>query len=759
MRLPRRLVVHGPAMRQLVLVACVLVLVSCARDDRPAASSATAPAATTDSEPFARFDNLTGLRVLPPRWLRSDRAVIVVEAGPDLAGTGAVREARLTITPPGLPPVAATVRLEPVERRTKAGVVVRWRGEAAIDAGTWPDGVGEVRCAADGGASASAGFRVVRAAVAALIADRDEVVAWIDEANRMQPIWGKLPTWSGLNTALRQPAAPFAGLRGMVLRAYRSEHLDRWQPYTVQVPATLDLGSPAPLLILLHGSGGDFRNIISDAANGQRFTDHPMLIANAGAFHYREYRSLALQDVIAIIDDMCAKYPVDRERIYVQGISLGGRGTLESAALMPDRFAAVSTQGTYGITDCLADPAAISRIDPVALGLAARTDMRTWLPNLRNTPVEAIVGLNDDTTPPYNGMIFAHLVRELGGEGVVRTFPRGHDISMPDYDWGTTRAWMLSHRRNTTPDEVYHRVSCLRYGRNAWTRIQALDDYAGIGEVHARLVAKGSATAAVIETVNVAALDLAPHQPVAQVAFVRDGATRTVLPMPADGRLHVVIGADGSATAAQPAAQPATDPQRKRPGRSGPLWDAWSDPVLYVHDAVPGPASERLRLAAEDSATWDLTAGATRLALAASDALTPEQRQRRNLIVFTEDPSACPLLAGIDLPAQLATQPGAVTILLRPAPWSPDRSVVIVVHRADRPVSLHEFGIWDECLHGDWVTARPLPLRKPRYAGQKPNPHPGVQPLAAGVFDATWRPAASTTGTFTGDALLGPGAH
>ena len=127
--------------------------------------------------------------------------------------------------------------------------------------------------------------------------------------------------------------------------AATSPHWRRRQGYSMYIPESLDLTTPAPLMILLHGSGGDYRNLIADEAAGQRFEEHPMIIANAGAYANQEYRHLAFQDILAVLEDVSAKYSIDPDRIYLQGISLGGRGVLEAAALKPDLFAAVSSQG------------------------------------------------------------------------------------------------------------------------------------------------------------------------------------------------------------------------------------------------------------------------------------------------------------------------------------------------------------------------------------------------------------------------------
>ena len=142
----------------------------------------------------------------------------------------------------------------------------------------------------------------------------------------------------------------------MVSRSYYWPHFQRQQPYTPYVPPSYDDNTAMPLLILLHGSGGDHRNIIADHHAGQDLDTDAMLIANAGAFPYMEYRHLARIDVELVLQHVSQHYQVDPKRIYLQGISLGGRGALEIASMLPQTFAGISAHGVYGVTEAIFDP-------------------------------------------------------------------------------------------------------------------------------------------------------------------------------------------------------------------------------------------------------------------------------------------------------------------------------------------------------------------------------------------------------------------
>ncbi|MFP4053099.1 MAG: prolyl oligopeptidase family serine peptidase, partial [Phycisphaerae bacterium] len=280
----------------------------------------------------------------------------------------------------------------------------------------------------------TADFRVVRRWVKENVpaAIRPEFAVWLEHVNRPRDVWKKVPYWRNVDRIFEDPTLLYGRLRGLVLRSYPNPQLGRLQPYTVYVPKSYDANEPWPLMILLHGSGGDYRNIISDLYEGQELETNPMLIANAGAFTRQEYRHLALEDVMGVLADMRSKYNVDANRVYVQGISLGGRGSIELAALRPHVFAAACPQGVYGMFQQAADPAGMAAMDPYARWQLARWDLRSYLPNVRTVPMQIVLGRKDTTTPPHNALVFRHLLRYyLGGQAEIAAFDAGHNISYP----------------------------------------------------------------------------------------------------------------------------------------------------------------------------------------------------------------------------------------------------------------------------------------------------------------------------------------
>ncbi len=584
----------------------------------------------------------------------------------------------------------------------------------------------------------------------------EELRIWIDVAGAQRPIWSTVPNWTNLLRAVKRPSAPFDSLRGFVLRSYYNEQFRRMQPYTMYVPNSLNMSKPVPLMILLHGSGGDFRNVVSDYAAGQRFEQHPMLIANAGILRRHEFRGPALYDVVRIIEDVRSKYPVDSTRIYLQGISLGGRGTLEIAALLPDHFAAASAQGVYGIQSNTLDPVSMIDQDPVAIRLAVKSDIRAILPNLRSTPVELLYGWRDRATHPSLGLTIAVMLRRLNVEVVPRGFDSPHNITVPEYDWTTTREWMLQHTREI-PDEIRHRVVNLRYGSSGWVNVHALNDYSGVGGVYAKYHDRDDSLE--LRLRNIRSISFNPPGPVRAVSI--DGSTQNT-PNGLVGSPLVLqrVDADSYKVAKHSAAQTGTV---KAPGRSGPIWDIWSAPVVYAFETGSADGNDSItRTSAMKSAVQHgMSWGDSLFPVVAADGMSRND-SAGNIVLFTTfSGRKSPLITKRNCLYPISDGRGKahkrevkrivaasdVILSLMPSPFRNDRSLLVVYLRSGKVIDLNDFGWGDAAFQVDWLAAD---IREDSSSEED-------SPLlirAAGVYDHEWNLGAYTTERYQFPTLL-----
>jgi predicted esterase len=131
--------------------------------------------------------------------------------------------------------------------------------------------------------------------------------------------------------------------------AYRTHTLGADSlPYRLFVPEALDTTALYPLVLALHGSGergiDNNSHIISyriatawaDPANQ---ANYPCLVAAPQAAYETSWDDYVpvLSD---LLDSLAREFPVDTNRLYITGLSMGGFGTFRMITTYPDRFAA-----------------------------------------------------------------------------------------------------------------------------------------------------------------------------------------------------------------------------------------------------------------------------------------------------------------------------------------------------------------------------------------------------------------------------------
>ena len=204
----------------------------------------------------------------------------------------------------------------------------------------------------------------------------------------------------------------------------QTETMDFWFFLPSDESAKSDDGFP--LMLFLHGAGerGDDPNVVKNhgpaklCANPEIAKSWKFMTVSPQCKPNRFWSPLQL---IELIDRVCESYPVDRSRIYVTGLSMGGFGTWSVASLAADKIAAiVPICGWY------------------APERAATITMPVW----------AFHGDADPAVNINSGRAIVEAVREAGNPEVIFTVYPGvnHDSWTRTYANPIIYDWLLSKR-------------------------------------------------------------------------------------------------------------------------------------------------------------------------------------------------------------------------------------------------------------------------------------------------------------------------
>ena len=179
---------------------------------------------------------------------------------------------------------------------------------------------------------------------------------------------------------------PFAGKHGDFHRAYRSYVDKTLQPYRLFVPDGYDGSKPTPLVVALHGMGGD-ENSMFDSYGKELPKDAAkygfIVVAPKGRGPAAMYRGDAEQDVLDVMAEVERDYKVDKSRIYLMGHSMGGYGTWSTAIDHPELFAALGPISGGG------NPAGMAKIKHIPQYVTHGDTDPTVNVNMSRTMVEA----------------------------------------------------------------------------------------------------------------------------------------------------------------------------------------------------------------------------------------------------------------------------------------------------------------------------------------------------------------------------------
>ncbi|HWV99436.1 MAG TPA: prolyl oligopeptidase family serine peptidase [Candidatus Acidoferrum sp.] len=188
-----------------------------------------------------------------------------------------------------------------------------------------------------------------------------------------------------------------------------------------------------PLILFLHGAGERGTNVWKVATHGppKRVAEHPdfpFIVVSPQC----PAGQLWSEDVLlGLLDETIRKYAVDKTRIYLTGLSMGGYASWDLGLTHPERFAAIVPicGGGEFITVLLAG------------GEQAEA--------LKTLGVWAFHGGKDPVVPTEESQRMVDLLKKFGVQDVNLTvYPEaGHDAWTETYNNPQLYEWLLKHQR------------------------------------------------------------------------------------------------------------------------------------------------------------------------------------------------------------------------------------------------------------------------------------------------------------------------
>jgi predicted esterase len=225
------------------------------------------------------------------------------------------------------------------------------------------------------------------------------------------------------------------------------------QPYRVYVPTGYDGTRPIPVILALHGTAGDESTLIDDkkyqrGAIKQAAEKHGVLLVSPRGRGTAEYRGIGENDVLCVLEEVCKRYKVDRDRVYLTGHSMGGTGSAYLALHHPDQFAAVAPLGSAYSFPWLARNAA--KIPFLWIGGALDYDF-----------YHRGVGQGVER------------MRKFGVPVLEEVLPNA-DHYEPAQDFDRVFAWLLRHRRDPHPRAYFFETDTPLHGHAWWTCVDKI---------------------------------------------------------------------------------------------------------------------------------------------------------------------------------------------------------------------------------------------------------------------------------------------
>lgn len=214
--------------------------------------------------------------------------------------------------------------------------------------------------------------------------------------------------------------------------------------YRMMSPAKVEEGKKYPLVIFLHGAGerGDNNTAqlvhgMKDFASKENREKYPCFVIapqcpkgqqwanvawSAEKHTIREEPSQSMKLVLELTDKTIKSLPIDTNRVYITGLSMGGFGTFDAISRRPNLFAA-------------------------ALPICGGGDEKT-ASKIKSIPIWIVHGDADRVVKPSRSQNMFDAIKEAGGKPKLTMMKGvGHNSWTATYANPKTFEWIFSHKK------------------------------------------------------------------------------------------------------------------------------------------------------------------------------------------------------------------------------------------------------------------------------------------------------------------------
>ncbi len=355
-----------------------------------------------------------------------------------------------------------------------------------------------------------------------------------------------------------------------------------------------DMTKPA-LFLTLHGAGVEA--IGQARAYKPKSWGYVVAATNRRPYGF-DWEDWGRLDAIEVLEEASRLFGTDPARTYLTGHSMGGHGTWQIGATLPDLWAAIAPSAgwmsfsTYGGGQTFKDP---SPVEKMLLRAGHPGETAELQRNFLDYGVYILHGDKDDNVPVAQARAMREILGKFHPDFTYYERPgAGHWWGDECVDWPPLFAYLRLHARPADADVRRIEFVTAHPGissRNRWLTIHQQEHPLEYSRAAIDRDEKGRSFKGMTENIACLSIDVLGAAAGETAVFELDGG-RVEAKVPADGpRVYLTRTKDGWRTGLPPAAA------EKNPARSGGFKDAFNHGVVLVY----GTAGD----AAEDARTFD----------------------------------------------------------------------------------------------------------------------------------------------------------